>query len=76
MKLLKILLITVIVLAALGAVSSIFKICPPSGPWPAPPWCDGSQTKRADKTAATDFEISKPQYPGSRGMFAFPPSCT
>jgi len=40
-----------------------------------PPWCEGSQTKRADKTAATDFEISKPQYPRSRGVFVFPPSC-
>ena len=75
MKLLKIFLIVVIVFAAMGAVSFIFKICPPSGPWPAPPWCEGGQTKRANKTAVTDFEISKPQYPGSRGSFAFPPSC-
>lgn len=28
------------ILVALLALMFIFKICPPSGPWPMPPWCE------------------------------------
>ena len=30
-------------LGVLGIVAgmAIFRICPPAGPWPAPPWCEG-----------------------------------
>ncbi len=74
MKIVKVLAIIFGVLILMGAVSFIFKICPPKGPWLAPPWCEAEQ-KTVGKTAATVFEISKPQYPGSRGAFVFPPSC-
>lgn len=87
-KLLKILLVGVIVFAAMGVVSFFFKVCPPSGPWPTPPWCSangsfslnlpfgiGSPIKKL-ATNISDFEISKPVYPGSRGAFTFPPSCS
>lgn len=89
MKLFKTVLIVVVLFAAAGAVSFVFKVCPPSGPWPSPPWCSGnsgkfsislpfgigSPTKKLPANVS-DFEISKPEYPGSRSAFAFPPSCT
>jgi hypothetical protein len=79
------LLYLLIVLLFIGALSFIFNICPPAGPWPTPPWCSGSGFKlpfglgsptQKPPAGVTDFEISKPQYAGSRGMFSFPPSCT
>lgn len=72
MKAMKFFIIIIIILAIAGVGAFFFKLCPPSGPWPAPPWCGRSIVNHAP---ATDFEISKPQYPGSRSAFAFPPSC-
>ena len=37
------------VLVILFAVIAVFKICPPQGPWPTPPWC-GTTSVSAKKT--------------------------
>ena len=37
----KIILIVLGILVALLVLMAIFKICPPQGPWPMPPWCEG-----------------------------------
>lgn len=34
--------ILALVLIAGVAVMAVFDVCPPQGPWPAPPWCPGS----------------------------------
>ncbi|KKQ64838.1 MAG: hypothetical protein UU82_C0038G0009 [Candidatus Nomurabacteria bacterium GW2011_GWC2_41_8] len=77
--------VVLIVLVIVGGLSFAFKICPPSGPWPTPPWCSGSgfslpfgigSPTQKPPAGITDFEISKPKYIGARGMFSFPPSCT
>jgi hypothetical protein len=35
-------LVFVAVIALIMGVMAIFKICPPAGPWPMPPWCSNS----------------------------------
>lgn len=35
----KIIFIVLGILVALLALMAVFKICPPQGPWPMPPWC-------------------------------------
>ena len=37
----KIIFIVLGILVALLALMAVFKICPPQGPWPMPPWCEG-----------------------------------
>ena len=32
----------VAVIALIVGAMAIFKICPPAGPWPMPPWCSNS----------------------------------
>jgi len=44
------LIISVLVIAT--AVMWVFKICPPEGPWPMPPWCESSPTfNKSDETS-------------------------
>ncbi|MBM3181859.1 MAG: hypothetical protein FJZ86_16130 [Chloroflexi bacterium] len=71
-----------------AAVMFFSNLCPPQGPWPMPPWCAGGSGEFTfnlpfesslppTKLPAdiSDFDISKPEYPGSRDAFTFPPSC-
>src|SRR3989338_6214755 len=37
----KIIFIVLGIFVALLALMAVFKICPPQGPWPMPPWCEG-----------------------------------
>lgn len=45
-KLFKIILALIIIIVAGVAAMAVFKICPPPGPWPTPPWC-ASKTYKA-----------------------------
>ncbi len=38
-KLFKVLFLIIIVLFVVLIIMPIFKLCPPEGPWPTPPWC-------------------------------------
>lgn len=76
MKSVKIVLAIIFVFVIIGAASFALKICPPSGPWPSPPWCSGEGSKLVLPVGVTEFDLSRPQYTGSRSAFAFPPSCT
>ncbi|HLD18453.1 MAG TPA: hypothetical protein VJB90_00375, partial [Candidatus Nanoarchaeia archaeon] len=40
-RVIKIIFVVLGVLIALFALMTIFKVCPPQGPWPTPPWCEG-----------------------------------
>ncbi|MDO9097362.1 MAG: hypothetical protein Q7U60_04500 [Candidatus Methanoperedens sp.] len=41
-KMMKILLIVVVLFfIVIPALMFTFKLCPPQGPWPSPPWCEG-----------------------------------
>ncbi len=52
-KLLKLLGMFILFIIAAVIVMWIFKICPPQGPWPMPPWCDNSQTSEAYQQSDT-----------------------
>ena len=41
-NLLKVIGILLVVLVVVVAAMAVFNICPPKGPWSAPPWCPGS----------------------------------
>ena len=41
-NLFKLLGVLAVVLITGVAVMAVFDVCPPQGPWPAPPWCPGS----------------------------------
>lgn len=40
-----VILIVILLGIAGAALVVIFDVCPPQGPWPAPPWCDGSERR-------------------------------
>lgn len=72
----KIIIGIIVLFAAAGGAMFFLKPCPPAGPWPTPPWCSSAGEKKISLPAGvTDFDLSRPQYPGSRSAFAFPPSC-
>ena len=39
---LKVILVILAVLIIIGVALPVFKICPPAGPWPTPPYCGGT----------------------------------
>jgi len=45
MKKILIAFVALVILAIIGvAVMALFKLCPPKGPWPTPPWCQADFT--------------------------------
>jgi len=53
-------------LVALLALMAVFKICPPQGPWPMPPWCDkGGYQIRIPKISISEFQIPSPGSPAT-----------
>src|SRR3990167_6298531 len=76
------------ILVALLAVMAVFKICPPQGPWPTPPWCEGgmqlpeikmpalpSIPSTSEKINIADT-IVVPTREGGNDFGCFPPSCS
>lgn len=45
-KIIKIPLIAVGILILVTILMASFNICPPQGPWPSPPWCQGAAEKK------------------------------
>src|SRR3989338_7376067 len=55
----KIIFIVLGILVALLALMAVFKICPPQGPWPLPPWCGkGGYQIRIPKISIPEFQTS------------------
>src|SRR3989344_6219956 len=87
-KLIKIIGIIVGIIVLVTLIMAIFSICPPKGPWPTPPWCEGgtqlpkikmqalpSILRTAEKINIADT-IIVPTREGGNDFGCFPPSCS
>lgn len=52
---LKFILAIIVFLILVVVVMAVFRICPPPGPWPMPPWC--SQEKASTVPAGTQVKV-------------------
>lgn len=53
------------ILVVAAGILFVLKKCPPSGPWPTPPWCGGQGEKIVLPDALTvSTDITKIEYPG------------
>ena len=60
----KIIFIILGVLAILLVIMVVFKICPPQGPWPMPPWCrEGGYQMRIPKISIPGVQTPPPGAP-------------
>ncbi len=58
-KTIKIIITIIGILIAIHIITAIAGICPPSGPWPMPPWCEKYIEHEALEMAKGDFGIIK-----------------